>query len=51
MRVARAVARDLRQLYGERLRDVVLLGSWARGDAHPSYRAWERRGWWVRLRR
>lgn len=33
--VARAVAGDLRELYGPRLRDVVLYGSWARGDAHP----------------
>jgi hypothetical protein len=33
--VARAVARDLRDLYGERLKHVVLFGSWARGDAHP----------------
>jgi predicted nucleotidyltransferase len=29
------VARDLRRLYGERLRSVLLFGSWARGDAHP----------------
>jgi predicted nucleotidyltransferase len=33
--VARAVAAELRQLYGERLREVILFGSWARGDAHP----------------
>jgi predicted nucleotidyltransferase len=33
--IARAVASDLRQLYGGRLRDVRLYGSWARGDAHP----------------
>jgi predicted nucleotidyltransferase len=33
--VAREVARDLRRLYGDRLRRVVLFGSWARGDAHP----------------
>src|SRR5688572_19029717 len=33
--IARAVARDLRVLYGERLRRVLLFGSWARGDAHP----------------
>jgi len=33
--VARAVAADLRELYGERLRDVILFGSQARGDAHP----------------
>jgi predicted nucleotidyltransferase len=34
-RVAAAVAADLRTLYGDRLRTVVLFGSWARGDAHP----------------
>lgn len=33
--VARAVAEDLRRLYGARLRKVILFGSWARGDAHP----------------
>jgi len=33
--IARAVADDLRALYGKRLRKVVLFGSWARGDAHP----------------
>jgi predicted nucleotidyltransferase len=33
--VARAVAEDLRSLYGRRLRRVLLFGSWARGDAHP----------------
>jgi predicted nucleotidyltransferase len=33
--IAAAVATDLRELYGERLRQVVLFGSWARGDAHP----------------
>jgi predicted nucleotidyltransferase len=33
--VARAVANDLRELYGNRLRNVLLFGSWARGDAHP----------------
>jgi predicted nucleotidyltransferase len=33
--VARAVARELRDLYGERLKGVVLFGSWARGEAHP----------------
>lgn len=32
--VARAVAADLRGLYGSRLKDVLLFGSWARGDAH-----------------
>lgn len=34
-RVAHAVARDLRGIYGERLKNVLLFGSWARGDAHP----------------
>ena len=33
--IARAVAADLRELYGSRLKDVLLFGSWARGDAHP----------------
>jgi predicted nucleotidyltransferase len=33
--IARDVAADLRELYGERLRRVILFGSWARGDAHP----------------
>ena len=33
--VARAVAADLRELYGDRLKDVILFGSQARGDAHP----------------
>jgi hypothetical protein len=33
--VAHRVARDLRRLYGERLRSVLLTGGWARGDAHP----------------
>jgi uncharacterized protein UPF0158/nucleotidyltransferase-like protein len=33
--VAREVARDLRRMYGDRLRSVLLFGSWARGDAHP----------------
>lgn len=33
--IARAVADDLRPLYGGRLRKVVLFGSWARGDARP----------------
>jgi Uncharacterised protein family (UPF0158)/Nucleotidyltransferase domain len=33
--IARNVARELRQLYGDRLRSVLLFGSWARGDAHP----------------
>ena len=33
--IAAAVAKDLRALYGARLRRVLLYGSWARGDAHP----------------
>jgi Uncharacterised protein family (UPF0158)/Nucleotidyltransferase domain len=33
--IARAVAADLRGLYGARLKNVLLFGSWARGDAHP----------------
>jgi predicted nucleotidyltransferase len=33
--IARNVAADLRTVYGDRLRRVVLFGSWARGDAHP----------------
>lgn len=33
--VARAVAHDLHELYGERLKGVILFGSWARGEAHP----------------
>lgn len=33
--IARRVAADLRRLYGDRLRRVLLFGSWARGDAHP----------------
>jgi hypothetical protein len=33
--IARDVARDLRRLYADRLRSVLLFGSWARGDAHP----------------
>jgi hypothetical protein len=33
--IARTVAADLRELYGARLRKVLLFGSWARGDAHP----------------
>jgi hypothetical protein len=33
--VARRAARDLRRLYGARLRDVLLVGARARGDAHP----------------
>jgi Uncharacterised protein family (UPF0158)/Nucleotidyltransferase domain len=34
-RIARDVARELKRLYGDRLRSVLLFGSWARGDAHP----------------
>lgn len=34
-RIARDVAGDLRTLYGERLREVILFGSRARADAHP----------------
>jgi hypothetical protein len=33
--VAHRVARDLRRLYGDRLRTVLLTGLWAHGDAHP----------------
>ena len=33
--VARRVARDLERLYRKRLRSVLLLGPWARGNAHP----------------
>ena len=33
--IARAVAEELRGLYGGRLNSVLLFGSWARGDAHP----------------
>jgi Uncharacterised protein family (UPF0158) len=33
--IAHRVARDLRRLYGERLKAVWLIGAWARGDAHP----------------
>jgi predicted nucleotidyltransferase len=33
-RIAQRVARDLRALYADRLRKVLLFGSWARGDAH-----------------
>lgn len=34
-KVAAAVAADLRALYRDRYRQVLLFGSWARGDAHP----------------
>ena len=33
--VARRVAGDLQRLYRERLRGVILVGPWARGEAHP----------------
>jgi hypothetical protein len=33
--VAQRVAQDLKRLYRDRLRGVLLLGPWARGDAHP----------------
>ncbi len=33
--IARAAAADLQRLYRARLRQVILFGSWARGDAHP----------------
>ena len=33
--IARLVTADLRGLYGDRLKRVLLFGSWARGDAHP----------------
>lgn len=33
--VAHRVANDLERLYRERLKGVILLGPWARGDAHP----------------
>jgi hypothetical protein len=33
--LARRVALDLRRMYRDRLRRVLLLGAWARGDAHP----------------
>jgi predicted nucleotidyltransferase len=33
--IAEQVAAELRELYGERLKQVLLFGSWARGDAHP----------------
>lgn len=33
--IAERVAHDLNTLYGDRLRRVLLFGSWARGDAHP----------------
>src|SRR3954447_5283136 len=33
--IARRVAAELSSLYGDRLKRVLLFGSWARGDAHP----------------
>jgi Uncharacterised protein family (UPF0158) len=33
--LAHRVERDLRRMYRARLRAVLLLGAWARGDAHP----------------
>lgn len=33
--IAEKAAAALRELYGDRLRKVILFGSWARGDAHP----------------
>jgi predicted nucleotidyltransferase len=34
IRIAREAARRLKDAYGDRLREVVLFGSWARGEAH-----------------
>jgi hypothetical protein len=33
--VAGRVMRDLRRLYRDRLRRLLMIGAWARGDAHP----------------
>jgi predicted nucleotidyltransferase len=33
--IARELAEELRRVYGPRLRELVLYGSWARGDARP----------------
>jgi hypothetical protein len=33
--LAHRVTRDLRRMYRARLRSVLLIGPWARGDAHP----------------
>jgi Uncharacterised protein family (UPF0158) len=33
--VAGRVRRDLRRLYRDRLRGLLMVGAWARGDAHP----------------
>lgn len=34
--IAHRIARELGRLYGKRLEGVILIGSWARGDAHPA---------------
>ena len=34
LRIAREAARRLASAYGDRLREVVLFGSWTRGEAH-----------------
>jgi predicted nucleotidyltransferase len=34
LRVAEEAARQVKAAYGERLRQVVLFGSWVRGEAH-----------------
>jgi uncharacterized protein len=34
LRIAEEAARRLKDAYGDRLRQVVLFGSWVRGDAH-----------------
>jgi predicted nucleotidyltransferase len=34
LRIAEEAARQLKSLYGERLRGVVLFGSWVTGEAH-----------------
>lgn len=34
LRIAREAARRLADAYGDRLREVVLFGSWTRGEAH-----------------
>jgi hypothetical protein len=33
--VTHRVAGELRRLYGQRLQSVMMVGAWARGDAHP----------------
>jgi predicted nucleotidyltransferase len=55
LRIAQEAARELKAVYGERLRQVVLFGSWVTGEAHEESdvdllvvleqienRAWER---------